>query len=388
MIGRRIWWTLGIIAAIVLYLCTRTGASLLFLCAVVLLLLVALIFGAMSKGGVKVYLDIPAALQKNISAQCVLRLKNRLPIPIGRVDVAINVLNALTGRKEQILISTPVAPFERKEMAFAFESEHCGQFSFSVDDISVYDILGLRGIHTAFKLREKRAVPPDLFPANVKLIGGEMKSGSGESISLPVKGQDRTEIFQIREYIEGDSPKQVHWKLSQKFGRYMVTDPSLELEQALLILWDSGPLTDRTSASIPDALAEAILSLCLSLSEDSIPHSIAWKNISSGEIIIKEVSSNEDVYEVVPGVLSSGPCGGESLIPEFLHALKERSYPLIAYFSSETPKELEALSQMAKVTAFICRDTYVEQGDSGANEYATLTFTPDSYQKVLTDAEI
>lgn len=388
MIARRFWWILGIIAAIALYTCTRTSAALLFLCALVLLLCVSLIFGALSAEGLTAYLDIPAALQKNVFAQCILRLKNRLFIPIGRVDAVISVYNALTGRKEQILVSSPVAPLEKKELAFTFESEHCGQFSFSMEDLLVYDILGLRCIRVASVINEKRAVPPDTFPANVTLIGGEMSGGSGESISLPIKGQDRSEPLQIRDYAEGDSPKQMHWKLSQKLGRYIVTDPSLELEQALLILWDSGPLTEGIPASIPDALAEAALSLCLSLSENSIPHSIGWKNTRSGEIVLKEVSSSEDVYEVVPGVLSSEPGGGESLISEFLYTLKERSYPLIAYFSCETPKELKELSRVGKVTAFICSETDDEGKSEGANICNTLTFTPESYQKVLMDMVI
>lgn len=43
-----------------------------------------------------------------------------------------------------------------------------------------------------------------------------------DRFSLYKKGDDPSEIFDIRDFKDGDRFQQIHWKLSSKTGHYMV----------------------------------------------------------------------------------------------------------------------------------------------------------------------
>ena len=374
---------LCLMAAAVLYVLTRTGAALTLLCAAVLFPVVSIILGTVSSRSINVYLTIPASVHKKTPTRCALVIENRSRIPAARAELILYVKNALTGGEEALgPLAASALTKGKTELEFTFETEHCGQFAFSADALYVYDFLCLRAIRRTVTIREKRVVPPDMFPLDVTLSGGDVLSGTGEVISVPKKGQDKTEPFQIRDYAEGDSPKQIHWRLTKKYGRYIVTDPSLELEHALLIVWDSGQLGANAPPELPDALAEAAVSLCVELGENGIPYSVIWKNGETGEIMLKDVGEKDDVFDVATGLLGADGLSGVSLVPEFLKLLDGKRYPLIAYFSYSQPEELAELESTGKVTAFVCgyEDISVEG--------KAVAFTPDNYERVLREITI
>ncbi len=379
--SRRIICILCVMAFAVLYTFTRTDAALMLLLAAILLPIASLVLGAISARGTSVFLSIPAEIYKGSQTHCALTVDNRSFVPSSRVELTLFIKNTLTGCEGRFGPITASVPFLGKtELAFVFETSHCGQFVFTADSFHVYDFLGLRGIRKTFPLKKKCIVPPEIFPLRVKLSGGTTLEGR-EMFSVPRKGQDRTEPFQIRDYAEGDSPKQIHWKLTQKFGRYIVTDPSQELEQALLIVWDSGQLETDTP-EVTDTLAEALISLCVELNEEGVSYEVIWKNGEMGDVILKDVSEKEDVFDVVSGVLCADGADGKSLIPEFLSLLNGRRYPLVAYFSGGFPKELAQLESVGRITAFLCGT------GNEPEEYRSFIFSPDNYASVLRDITI
>lgn len=374
---RRLLWIVYIFAAAALFFYTRTAVSLFLLSASVFLPAAALLLAALAAGKVRVSLRVPADLRKGESARCTLCLESSTIIPAACVVMTLSVTNTLTGAEEKIPLGFSAAPREKREMELAFTSACCGQYLFTCTEMRVYDFLGLRGVRKPVDIREKRTVPPELFSPRVTLSGAESPPGGGETFPVPFKGQDKTEPFQIREYAEGDSLKQIHWKLTQKLGRYIVMDPSLELEVALLMLWDGAPLPAGTPPYVPDALAEAFVSVCIELAEEGVPFSVAWRDGESGEAVFKDVSTMDDVYDVVPGILSVNEGGGLPLIPALSQKLDEKKYPLIAYFSYQSPEER---IPAGKLTNFMCKP---EGAVPDAGEEGGILFTPSNYQSVL-----
>ncbi|MFR6376131.1 MAG: DUF58 domain-containing protein [Oscillospiraceae bacterium] len=45
-------------------------------------------------------------------------------------------------------------------------------------------------------------------------------------------------MFQIRDYVPGDSQRQIHWKLSHKYGKLIVKDPSLPITRSAAVFWE------------------------------------------------------------------------------------------------------------------------------------------------------
>ncbi|MDR0863087.1 MAG: DUF58 domain-containing protein [Oscillospiraceae bacterium] len=375
-----------VLAAAVLYAFTRTAAALLFLCAAALLPIAALLSARLCADGVSVLLHIPTGIQKGIPVGCKLSIENRSVVPIARVEMTLTIRNTLTGCEEALLLEFPAEPRRKREVDFVFESAFCGQLVIQCEELRVFDFLGMRGIRRSAGIREKRVVPPETFPARVTLTGGENPRGNSEIFSVSRKGSNYSEPLQLRDYVEGDSLKQIHWKLTQKLDRYIVAEPSAELERALLILWDDGKLPKDAPPQVADALAESLVSVCISLAEDEIPFCAAWRHGETGDIVLKEVNAVEDIYDVASGILcTSAGDAGDTLVRELLHELGGKTYPSIACFSYRTPTELIASAQSSNVTAFICAAVGGELDDADGDCYL---FSPENYSGVLRDVTV
>ena len=69
------------------------------------------------------------------------------------------------------------------------------------------------------------------------------------------KGSDYSETFQLREYVPGDSIKQIHWKLSEKLDKLVVREASLPVQKSTLVFWDKYA-ENGFSPEEADAMAE------------------------------------------------------------------------------------------------------------------------------------
>ena len=392
--GRRLACAAWIIASLALYVFTRTNTSLFLLCASVLAPCVALGLAVLAVGKTQVALRLPTGLRKGESVQCAVCIDIDAIFPFVYLAMNLSARNALTGQERSFPLVFPVVGQRgKREISFSFASAYCGQFVFSCEAFRVYDFLGLRGIKRQVDILEKRVAPPDTFPLHVALSGGETPPGGGEVFSVPRKGQDKSEPFQIRDYAEGDGIKQIHWKLTMKFDRYIVTDPSLEIERALLILWDGGLVRPDVLPSVLDALAESFASLCIALSEEEIPYCVGWIGGETRAAELKEVNAMDDIYDVIPGIMSA--TGSETATEDFLLALDGKKYPMVAYFSYTGPDDPDRLASIGKLTSFMCSLDGAEKNESSAayagasgSDGAVWQFSPANYRSVLRDVHI
>lgn len=87
------------------------------------------------------------------------------------------------------------------------------------------------------------------------------------------RGLDRTEVYQIREYVPGDSLSQIHWKLTSKRETLLVREPACPVEQSLLFLVDRTWGTLEPSQA--DTLMEAAASISQALCDQAFPSACA-----------------------------------------------------------------------------------------------------------------
>ena len=375
-----------ILASAVLYAFTRVAPSLLLLCASVFVPLAAVLLSRFGASGISVSLEVPAGLRKGTEASCTLIIENRSIIPAAHIGMMLNVRNNLTGQERNIPLGFSAAPREKRELPFNFGSAYCGQFQFSCENLRVYDFLQLYGIRMAQPSQMKRLMPPETFLVQVSLLGSDISLGGTEVFTVDRIGQDHTEPFQIRDYVEGDSIRNIHWKLSNKFDRYIVIDPSLELERSLLLVWDGGTLPEDAPPEVPDALAEAFVSVCLALTGDDIPYSVAWQKADSGDIVIKDVGTVDDIYDAIPEVMCTNMSEPRhSMITDFLAVSGMRRFPTIAYFAGQVPTELDTLAQVGRITVFLC-GTDAGAADDGAHNYQL--FSPANFTSILRNVTI
>ncbi len=371
-------WVVVVLLCGAAWALTGTWAALAVFSASVLLPCVSVALTALAARRVTFGLYLPMDPQKAALADGWLEIKNSIPLPVARVRTTIEVTNQLTGESSTLQIDCAVPPRATKRVDCAFSTIYCGRFRFSAVRLQVFDPFGLIGWKNDIATTEKRTVLPETFPMTVKLSGSETPLSDNEVLNLNRKGQDYSEPFQIRDYAEGDSLKQIHWKLSQKFDKFIVTDPSVALERALLVFWDKSV---PAPPAVTDILAEAVMSLCLRLAEEEIPYSLA---LGGGENPIWDITTVEDLYGIVYQLLKSSQ-GESDGVSELLQMLGGRRYPLIACFTPQVSKELPALSAVGKTTVFLGSETG-ESEDLG--DLMCYSFSSANYKNVLRNVTI
>ena len=83
------------------------------------------------------------------------------------------------------------------------------------------------------------------------------------------RGEDRSEVYQLREYRPGDDIRQIHWKLSSKLDELILKEASQPESRSLLVFWDK-----RTGGNPQqmDALAEVVSSAGMALLQSGVPY--------------------------------------------------------------------------------------------------------------------
>ena len=150
-------------------------------------------------------------------------------VPMGRACLVTDVENLATGEKRRQRLT-----MERGRGEWAMTSGLCGCMQLRGTKLVVWDIFGVLPLAVPCHVHALICVMPDTFPVETDPVLALSSRTDCDEYAPDVKGNDPTEIFQLREYAPGDSLRQIHWKLSGKTGRYMVREGSKPVDHRLL----------------------------------------------------------------------------------------------------------------------------------------------------------
>ncbi len=168
---------------------------------------------------------------------------------------------------------------------------HCGNVSIKVEKVKIYDYLNLFAttVGKNFDTQDVLVMPPlkDIYLGRDRWYN-ETNEDS-DRFSLYKKGDDPSEIFDIRDFKDGDRIQRIHWKLSSKAGHYMVKEGSLPLAKAVYIFID---LCAETSDAA-DLLVQGVYSVSMQLMEQGVPQYYIWFD-NKNDLIQEQLIENEE----------------------------------------------------------------------------------------------
>jgi hypothetical protein len=308
----------------------------------------------------------PPLVEKGENATVRVALRNGRLLPAFRLDVAVRAKNGFAEHWNETVLVTALRGREEKDLRFGVKSDYCGRIRVAIDEVCVRDVFSLLSfvkrpavdLHTAV-LPELREIA-DAFeyrPANLP---------EGESFSPYRPGDDPSEIFDIREYADGDKYRRIHRKLSIKQNRLMVKEYALPVDDSVTLLIDlCVGKSDNYMAAVDAVLREAF-SLSARLMDMGSPHRIGWFDAERDEVIFVAVRNENDMYEAMGGVLDiTAYRGGMSGV--FGLDLPHRRYShLFLFIPSDDfacSDELEILSDRLSIY-------YVERGEEASSARA------------------
>lgn len=162
---------------------------------------------------------------------------------------------------------------------YEYLCENAGKLRMRFTDYEVVDIFGLCYAHCKFSYETVTTVSPVLYE-DISLVSAhaEMDAPFGDLVSEIKRGQERAELTGVREFENGDGLRDVHWKLSGKYDRYLVKEFSAAGRFKTLILLD--PVWHKKGYTANAEEINAIFDLAVSLSQEflraGIPHCVGW----------------------------------------------------------------------------------------------------------------
>lgn len=240
-----------------------------------------------------------------------IQVYNASIFPVYYLKIYLTIRNTFSSEKctKELIISMDGK--SKRTVTCYLQSEYSGNLQICIKGIRSYDYLRLFSLKRKLKGEVKIAVLPEFYEIAEDAVSGRNRQIiESDHYSAIKSGDDPSEVFQIREYREGDRLQRVHWKLSSKQNQLMIKEFSDPINCSVLILADLFLPAGKSAPAYMNALLECTLSISYTFLIKKQIHFLAWYNEKNGACTRVRIADEKDFYEAVDGLLQSSPCGG------------------------------------------------------------------------------
>lgn len=315
---------IGIItAAIVFYMSMIYGNAALallgcFMCVFMVLTFIALLVKA-HRAVAAINIPIAIATQgESIRVSLSCRLKEA---GFYGVKYRVTVKNNLSGEKSTKWLSGG--------SDFLYSVNLCGNYEFELVRIKLYDFSRLFYVTKRVKKYANVEVMPQIDEIPVRITDRVRNFFGDSDIYDDLRpGYDPSELFDVREFQNGDRLQSVHWKLSARTDELMVKENSLPKACAVAIVADLRGIKKGRQA---DAFMKLLVSLSFSLMDQKCSHYVAWYDTAINDIVRARVDDEEGFYIFLNSFLKIKPDTKNDAL--FLYEEKYRAEKLVCLLS-------------------------------------------------------
>ena len=357
-IVRKFVWLLLTLGLIVLSVQTASPIALGLAACMVLLPLICLPVNLYAAKKLKLAVRLPVNLRKGENGTAELAVQNPTVFPVCLLSCRVRLENQLNGETQTVNVSGGIWPKGKRTMKIALQSPWCGRIRLTVESACLYDCFGLVGIKTQLDAHGACVVQPDTFLQTLVLSPAAAHIDDTEDYSNERPGYDLSEMFQIRDYVPGDSQRQIHWKLSHKYGKLIVKDPSLPITRSAAVFWER--TEEQPTAARTDAEAEIVVSVCRNLLSQSVQFTVGWNEVDTGRCVFQQIRDMDDLIGLLPRLFTAKAATGASGASLLLQEVPAGSWSHLVYVAAERKAETDELVSIGRLTALICGETFNE----------------------------
>ena len=239
-----------------------------------IMLLVAVIYNLYLPKEVSTHLIIPAYAQKEEKITGRLYISNTGSFPVLSGKVFLRVKKTISGEQEMFSMNIRAAGRKNSAAAFVIDSEYMGFLEITILRVELYSFFGC--MKKVTYVNQEKAVM--ILPQTTELHFPVQNSGAACSFfdeeQSGKKGNGLGEYFGIRPYVDGDSMKLIHWKLTGKTDEYMVKEVEVPMMRMPLIFLETR--VEKLDAAMIDGLLEAFFSISQHMAQEGQKHCLCW----------------------------------------------------------------------------------------------------------------
>lgn len=268
-------------------------------------------------------------------------ITNRSIFPVSDACVTLEIMNSLDSVPEKMSASVPVQARNSQVVSFTVSSQYCGKLIVKLRQIRIYDYIKLFSLRKKFSKTAEIIIMPHIYPVDIVTDHSYDENTMSELYSKCRAGDDCSEVFNIRNYNDGDKINRIHWKLSMKQDSLMVKDYSMPVNCSILLLLDFFTDYSEGYMSKLDTLIETFSSVSESIAETEAVHDAGWYDVTKDAYSARRISSCEDAASFLGTVMRSRACT-ESGKAYFKHIKADAGirYSHLIYVTSSMTKEI------------------------------------------------
>lgn len=219
-------------------------------------------------------------------------------LPITKGIAKVRYENVFTGEKGHMKVRFSVDAGRKRDRRIPIVMQNCGNVAITVEKVRVYDYLSIFAWTIGKNLETQNIL---VLPPLKEMYLGEDRwynetNEDSDRFSLYKKGDDPSEVFDIREYMDGDKIQRIHWKLTSKTGKTMVKEGSLPLTQAVNIFIDTSTQgTEEARCKDANHLVQGVYSISMFMIEHRIPQNYIWYDEQNEMIQERLVEQEEEL---------------------------------------------------------------------------------------------
>lgn len=243
------------------------------------------------------YVEVPVGIAERGRESLVkLIITNRCILPATKMKAMVVVKDVMRGRKKKYRMTMPAVPKGESEYIQSVSFYGTGSYEVFLSKLQIYDVTGLLCHNVRMKKRGLVQVLPELHDVPVRLtLATKNFYGEADVYEENRPGHDNSEIFQVREYREGDRLQNVHWKLTAKQDDLMVKDYSMPKACPVILFLSYQPGKRRRLLWF----LETVASLSFSIMDAGCPHYVVWYDGSELDVVRVRVDDEESLFYMI-----------------------------------------------------------------------------------------
>ncbi|MDE6848276.1 MAG: DUF58 domain-containing protein [Ruminococcus sp.] len=307
MILTKILFLILIVICVFFYILYVWNFSLILLIIFVTLPIVMFVTTLITKHMIKAEFAVQnKTTPKNSSFPVQLCVTNKSIFPIGKAEAHIEYYNIFNNQINEFELLFPVQARNTQRITFQLSSKYCGILKIRSAYIDIYDPLRIFRFRTGKNVQAEIAVMPEIHEVNGAISYTDRESEESSVFSENTAGDDPSEIFDLRDYINGDKLNRIHWKLSSKKDELIVKEYSMPVDVPCMLFLNLKCYEDSEyTLPVFDTLVETLISVSQFMIENERIHTIVYYNSETRDFSEVNITSPEILAATVRNLILS-----------------------------------------------------------------------------------
>lgn len=245
------------------------------------------------------------------------QIRNRTPFLIPYLVIESKMRHSVSNDGSKIItFLSRKKPYKYSETIRLPKRGYC---DIGALEVTVQDIFRIFKFKKKISDRGSLLVYPKTIPLSSLRIYSDSNRYQGDFISHDGQYEDKTRVNSLREYIEGDNLKSIHWKLTAKKEQPMVKVYDKRTDDKALIFIDNSLLSFKDD--VEERLEDKVVDIALSIIDYSFNNNIDFGVFLQERDKNLEIQSKEmDDIQIIVEILAKLKADGKKRFPEFLLA--------------------------------------------------------------------